>query len=814
MAAFLFSGSHMSTNFVSCIEDFEQDRVLVWERPIDGGVRTLKTYKPPRYFYIEDEHGEFETITKKKVRKLEFDDGFEFNKYVRAALDAGVAYESDIRPDSRILMNEYFGRKTPVINYAFIDIEVDVKKSSGWATPKNAYAPINGLTVWQSWSNSFKCYAVPPKQWPESERETFTVDVEQYAKEHSLAFIPEFVLCRNEEELLSNFINDIQDADLLSGWNSELFDIPYIVARLKTVYGERGPNKLCFPGAGSPRMRTVEVFGNEEIAYELKGRSHVDYMDAFKKFTFEGRTSYSLANIAAEELDIDKIDTGLSFEELYNKHFYKFCVYNARDVEILRDLDRKFRFIQLINQMAHENTVPYSAIMGTVRYVDMGITNRVHKVHNKVSINKPKIDDSVDLGKVEGAVVFDPLFGLWKWVGSVDINSLYPSVIRALNMSYETYIGQFHGEWADWRGIMDDRKRVVSKCPNGLRNIRYRDEKELAFDFSDREYSMLHVSGEVITKTASEWRKWFKDNNYAISAFGTVFDQNQEGVVAETLTFWFSERKRLQAEKKKWGKVIMSILTNKGHDVETHEYKHKYSFKTDAGKQTKFYNDVEWKELFDAKREEEHYDLLQLTKKIQLNSTYGALLNKAFRYNRRELGASTTGTGREITIFMAETIGETLSGEHTEVMKYQTVGSKNKIENHYCCTNDFIIYGDTDSVAGDTIVETDAFGKTTIAELFDKLPAKQVCGEKQYATMDGLHTPCFDNGEVSQKPVLAVYRHKVSKKKWKLTASNGKVVYMTEDHSAMVIRDGVLTEVKPVEIRKTDKLVGIKNEKS
>ena len=135
-------------------------------------------------------------------------------------------------------------------------------------------------------------------------------------------------------------------------------------------------------------MRLVEVFGNEEVAYELKGRTHIDYMDAFKKFTFEGRTSYSLASIAADELDVEKIDTGLSFEEMYNKHFFKFCVYNARDVEILQLLDQKFKFVQLINQMAHENTVPYSAIMGTVRYVDMGITNRVHKIHNRVTISK------------------------------------------------------------------------------------------------------------------------------------------------------------------------------------------------------------------------------------------------------------------------------------------------------------------------------------------------------------------------------------------------------------------------------------------
>jgi DNA polymerase elongation subunit (family B) len=267
--------------------------------------------------------------------------------------------------------------------------------------------------------------------------------------------------------------------------------------------------------------------------------------------------------------------------------------------------------------MAHENTVPYSAIMGTVRYVDMGITNRVHKIHNRVTINKPVIDD-VDHGKVEGAVVFDPLFGLWKWIGSVDINSLYPSVIRALNMSYETFIGQFHNDVLDWRGIMDNRTRQFPKCPDGQPNVRYRTEDQITFDFTDREYSMLHVSGEVITKTATEWRNWFNENNYAISAFGTVFDQNQEGVVAETLTFWFAERKRLQAEKKKWGKVVAKMMTDMGSLIQDGEFIHQASFKTDAGRVVKFFTNAEWSEIQEAKQQEEHYDLLQLTKKIQL----------------------------------------------------------------------------------------------------------------------------------------------------------------------------------------------------
>lgn len=552
------------TNFISCIEDYEQDKVMVWERPIAGGPRTLKFFDPPRYFYVPDDEGEHQTITNVPVKKVSAESSVQLKNLVRSYSET---FEADIRPDSRILMNHYFGRPTPVVNYAFFDIEVDVNSRSGWANPQNPYAPVNALTIWQSWTNSYKCYAVPPKNWDPAERESFESDVLEFAKQHNLKFVPTFVLCGSEEELLSNFIRDIQDCDILSGWNSELFDIPYIVERLKKVYGkEIGPRKLCFPGAGAPRMRLVEVFGNEEVAYELKGRTHIDYMDAFKKFTFEGRTSFSLANIAADELDVEKIDTGLSFEEMYNKHFFKFCVYNARDVEILHLLDRKFKFIQLINQMAHENTVPYSAIMGTVRYVDMGITNRVHKIHNRITINKPVIDD-VDHGKVEGAVVFDPLFGLWSWIGSVDINSLYPSVIRALNMSYETFIGQFHNDVLDWRGIMDNRTRQFAKCPDGQPNVRYRPEDQITFDFTDREYSMLHVSGEVITKTASEWRNWLNENNYAISAFGTVFDQNQEGVVAETLTFWFAERKRLQAEKKKWGKEVQRIEKELGAEL-------------------------------------------------------------------------------------------------------------------------------------------------------------------------------------------------------------------------------------------------------
>ena len=716
-------------NYISCIQDYKSGNVMVWERDITGGPRTLKLHNPPMYFYVPDDAGEYTTITKQKVKKLVFTNSEEYQSAIRRYQ---VKFESDIRPDSRILMNEYFGRATPIVNYSFLDIEVDYDSEKGWATIENPYAEINAITIYQSWTKSYVCLAVPPKNW--NGAETFEQDIIDFAKENNMGFIPKFVICRNERELLTKLIEAIDDADIISGWNSDFFDNPYIIKRLEKVFGVKGPMKMCFPGAGMPRLNMVEQFGNQEITYDLKGRTHIDFMAAFKKFTFEGRTSYSLANIAAEELDIDKIDTGITLQELYNKFFYKFCVYNCRDTEILVRLNMKFKFIELINQMAHENTVPYAAIMGTVRYVDMGITNRVHKNKGLVTIDKPIIDKNApDLGKVEGAVVFDPLAGLWKMIGSVDINSLYPSVIRALNMSYETYIGQFVGDVDDWRGIMDHTVRTQSKCPNGLTNIRYRTKSVMDFDNTERIYVMNHRDGSVICKTAPQWRKWFVDNNYAISAFGTVFDQTEEGVVAETLTYWFIERKRLQSEKKRWGKIKDELIKSSGVGFDSTDGSYTVEYRTK--KVHKRFTQSEWVSIAEAIQNEEHFDLLQLTKKIQLNSTYGALLNKAFRYNRRELGASVTATGREITMFMAETIGEIISGESVEIMKYQVKGTKNKIENHYVASSEFIIYGDTDSsyfrlpvdTVEDAILLADEIASATNATFAPFMSTRFIC---------------------------------------------------------------------------------------
>lgn len=348
----------MTTNYISASHDWDSDKILVWERPIGGGERRVVMHDAPRYFYVPDDAGEHTAIDGVKLKKFVFDSKDEFTAEARRHR---IKYESDIQPEARLLMEAYYGRPTPVVNYAFLDIEVDYSSKIGWSSPENPYAPINAITIYQSWTGKYLTYAVPPKTW-KGDEETLQLEIKRLWKEHKLDFVPDVTICKTERDLLLYMLGDIEDADIISGWNSEFFDNPYIIKRLERVLGKKGPGHMSFKGARPPAERIVNRFGSPAITFTLYGRTHLDYLDLFKKFTFEGRVSYSLANIAAEELDVPKLDYPGTLEQLYHNDFAHFITYNARDVEVLVQLDMKFKLMQLVNQMAHENTVPFMAI--------------------------------------------------------------------------------------------------------------------------------------------------------------------------------------------------------------------------------------------------------------------------------------------------------------------------------------------------------------------------------------------------------------------------------------------------------------------
>lgn len=620
-----------TSNYVGAWFDWNAEKVIVIERDLKTGERFETRWAAPYYFYAPHKDGSYESIFGHTLQKYQFDSRAEFDAGVR---QHPLRFESDVSPLDRVLMDNYYGRPTPPVNFAFFDIEVDYKQTIGFAGPLNPYAPINAVTIYQSWTGEFITLAVPPPGWDgtlptEREmREEFGFDVK-----------PNIFICKDEMELLLAFLDCIEAADVMSGWNSEFFDLPYIIKRIELVLGRRALGSLCSPAAPLPKEKMVERFGTEEPTYRIFGRGHLDYLRLFQKFTFEGRTSYSLANIANEELDIPKLEYEGTLEQLYNRDFKHFVMYNIRDVEVLKLLDEKYKFIALVNQMAHENTVQFDAIMGTVKYVETGITNHAHHVLKKIVHDKTIGNHD----KVEGAVVLTPKIGMHDWIGSVDINSLYPNTIRSLNASPEKIIGQFtnYVDEQDWYAI-------------------YKLEKP------EQRLTLTLESGEEIVQTAAEWKAFLQENGYAISGYGTVFDQSSgRGVVADILGFWYSERKRLQAEKKKWAKKAKELPPGPEKD--------------------------------EARRQEEHFDLLQLTKKISMNSLYGALLNVAFRFGDERLGASVTATGRRITQFMMENIGEILTGEYHPLRKRRVIDDVGKLQILYDIDCDAIIYGDTDS---------------------------------------------------------------------------------------------------------------------
>jgi DNA polymerase elongation subunit (family B) len=639
----------MRNNYIAAVRDYDNDRIVVWERTSVG--RVEQSYPCPWYFYVPSENGTYRSIFDEPLEKLVFDSEDEFKQHER---QERRRYESDIQPLYKVLMNEYYGIVTPTVNFALFDIEVNYSSKLGFSSPANPYAPINAVTIYQSWTKQYLTFVVPPVV--NGKKLAITVE-ELYAEFDALVEKGELragqrpsviKICAHENDLLREFLDSISDADIISGWNSAFFDLPYIVRRLELQL--RGHlSRLCFPGCKPPKLRMVNRFGTEEMVYELNGRTHLDYLELFKKFTFEGRTSYSLGNILQEEVGLSKLHYEGTLEQLYHNDFSRFVCYNFRDVSGMVDLDDKFKFIQLVNQMAHDNTCLFKDVLGTVRYVETAVTNRAHNVHNLIVPDKRPMSDN---GIVEGALVLTPHIGMHDWLGSVDINSLYPSVIRSLNISPERFVGQFTNGEDDWRGIMI----------NG----------------DDLPHTMQDDHYEELTYTGAEWRVLLEEQKWAVSAYGTVFDQGSGlGIVPDTLAYWFTERKRLQAEKKKWSKTVKELeqqIKNDGPD------------------------DQRIAELAHAEKEVEQYDLLQLTKKITLNSLYGALLNESFRFGRKEMGASVTACGRMITTHMMETIhGLLVPDQPMRLEKSTVICNEGRPSHTYEAISDVIIYGDTDS---------------------------------------------------------------------------------------------------------------------
>ena len=670
--------------YVDGIYDRNKDRIFISERV--NGVRRYVEYPAEHIFYWEDPRGKFQTVFGTPCSRFATRSAKEFRKELDLRPNAKL-FESDFNPVFRCLEAHYKGKESPKLHTAFFDIESDFDKILGFAPTTDPFNAITAITVYLDWLKQLITLVMPPKHMPIEEAERIASEFE-----NTYVFT-------DETEMLQTFLSVIEDADVLSGWNSEGYDIPYTVNRVTRILSKNDTRKFCLWDQ-FPQKRTFERYGAESITFDLVGRVHMDYMQLYRKYTYEERHSYSLDAIGEYELNERKTPYEGTLDQLYNNDWRTFIEYNRQDVLLIAKLDEKLKFLDLANKIAHENTVLLPTTMGAVAVTEQAIINEAHE-KGLVVQNRTKRDFDAPPDQAAGAYVAYPKKGLHDWIGSVDINSLYPSVIRALNMAPETIVGQIRLDRTD--------AYIAAKMadtPEGRKGDSFAAAWEgrfatLEYDLvmaKDRSEIMIvdWEGAESLEMTGAQiWELVFNSHSdLVLSANGTLFTLSRPGVIPGLLERWYAERKVMQATLKKF--------IDLGSGITLPEQLASYTYTLPSESKGIVLRNLDWKTLdkilesgtpaeleafavdndltiVDGKLKPlskheineaiEYWDKRQLVKKINLNSLYGAILNPGCRFFDKRIGQSTTLTGRSITKSMTESINECIAGvrDHTGV---------------------------------------------------------------------------------------------------------------------------------------------------
>ena len=412
--------------------------------------------------------------------------------------------------------------------------------------------------------------------------------------------------------------------DVITGWNVQLFDIPYIIKRIERVIGEK-ESKMISPWK-SILYREIYIKGRKQIAYDISGISCLDYLELYKKFTYTNQESYRLDHICSVELGAKKLDHSEydTFKEFYTKNWKKFVDYNIIDVRLVDQLDDKMKLIELAITMAYDAKVNFEDVYSQVRMWD----NIIYVYLSKRNLVIPPKHESRKDNKYAGAYVKEPTPGIYDWVVSFDLNSLYPHLIMQYNLSPETLKEHRHPT------------ATVDRLLN-------------------KEIELFDLCGQTLC------------------ANGTFYDTNKRGFLPELMDKIYQER---TIYKKRMLKAKQEYEKNPSTDL---------------------------------KKEIARCNNIQMARKIQLNSAYGAIGNEHFRYYRLEIAEAITMSGqlsiRWIQNHMNEYLNKLLSTKE----------------------EDYVIASDTDSIYLNLGPLVDKFfgnksgDKAAIVTILDK-----ICQEK------------------------------------------------------------------------------------
>ena len=532
-------------------------------------------YNP--YMFIQKQGGKYRTLDGKHIDKMQFDSISDAKDFIERYSDVS---NMDIYGLNAFAYVYIFDSFKGDINYdpkiiRVGNIDIEVAADEGFPDIQKADKEITAITLRSNNTNYvFGCG-------------------------HFISNDPQtsYLRCKNEYDLLAKFIMAWQtlDLDIITGWNVEFFDMPYLINRIKSLLGVAEAKKLSPWGILNERM--VEFKGKENQSYEPVGVTVLDYYQLYRKFTFGNQESYKLDYISQIELGEKKVDYSEygNLLELYKKDYQKFIEYNIQDVLLVEKLDSKLKFLEQVMALAYDAKVNYSDTMTTVRSWDVII----HNYLLEKGIVIPQFKKQSDNESLVGGHVKEPKIGLSKWVVSFDLNSLYPHLIMQYNISSETFV----------------RKDTIPSIDELLEG---------------------------------GWK--YPDESVAYAANGCMYDKDKQGFLPALMEKMYnsrSEYKKLMIEAKK-----------------------RYE---------------ETKNPEDAKLAARYHNM-QLAKKIQLNSAYGALGNQYFRWFNHNHAEAITMSGQLSIRWIEKKMNQFMN----KLLKTNSV--------------DYVVASDTDSI----YVEMDA----------------------------------------------------------------------------------------------------------
>lgn len=425
-------------------------------------------------------------------------------------------FEGDVQPELRVLLDKYPTSDDPSVGHRVVVLDIETDTVGGFPNISTGNKTITAISLYDQLADQYLSLILDPEGKVDN-------------GVHDNVVLRSF---RREENLLEAFLTKWEEIrpTVVSGWNTNLFDLPYLFNRLRVVLGKSAGYRL------SPIRTAYQNKFNKKMI--IAGVSCLDYLDLYKKFLGVMKSSYTLANVAKdEELKHQKIVYKGSLNDLYKNDIKRFVEYNLVDVQVVVELDQKYDFIHLAQSVCHKGHVPYEWFQMSSRFIDGAILMYLRR-HNLVAPNKP-IGGREEYQKMEeededgftGAFVKEPIAGLYDWIYSADITSLYPSAIMTLNISPETKVGKIE----DWDFKMFDRG----------------------------ELQIIRVGDHAYT--LAEFKKMIENHKFSISSNGVVYRQDMMGVVPTILDMWFKERVEYRKLQRKF--------SDEGNKEQTEFYK-------------------------------------------------------------------------------------------------------------------------------------------------------------------------------------------------------------------------------------------------